>query len=437
MDSERNFYLVREIIRGFKIGCIMGKFVINGGNRLKGEVRAQGAKNTILPLFAAALLTDERVEIDNVPHLADVDNMIKILENLGAKVQRNRDKIIIDASVLSSFEIPNVLAKELRSSIFLLGSVLGRTQFAKVAYPGGCDIGLRPIDIHIKGLRDLKVKIEESAGYIHCDATEMRGGEVNLDYPSVGATENLMLASVIGSAKTVLHNVACEPEIVDLADFLNQSGGKIRGAGSPTIIIDGVKKLHGAKYRAMPDRIVAGTYAIAAAMTGGDVLLKGVNACDMRALLSKLAKTSCNISVNNDNIHIKANSPISVLNISTQPYPGFPTDLQAPMMALQAVSDGICILTENIFENRFRHVGELRKMGADIIINGRTAVIRGVKRLTGAEVYAQDLRGGASLVLAGLNAEGETTVHDIHHIDRGYEAMETVLTELGADVVRI
>lgn len=416
---------------------MMGKFIINGGNRLCGEVEIQGAKNTILPLFAAALLTEEKVEISNVPSLADVNNMIKILENLGAKVTRYGDCAIIDASVMTSFDIPNELAKELRSSIFLLGSVLSRQKYAKVAYPGGCDIGLRPIDIHIKGLRDLNVKIEESAGYIYCDATEMQGGEVHLDYPSVGATENLILAAVLTEGCTTVHNAACEPEIVDLQRFLNKMGAKVTGGGTSTVKITGVERLKGTKYRAMPDRIVAGTYALAAAVTGGEVVLKGAKHGDMRALLSKLAKTSCIITQNSDNIHIKANRrPTSVLRISTQPHPGFPTDLQAPMMTLQTVSEGICVFTENIFENRFRHVGELRKMGADIIINGRTAVIRGVSRLTGAEVYAQDLRGGAALVLAGLNAEGVTIVNDIYHIDRGYESMETTLAKLGADIHR-
>ncbi len=415
----------------------MGKFIINGGNRLFGEVQIQGAKNTILPLFAAAVLTDEEVKINNVPHLADVNNMIKILENLGIAVDRADKSVTIDASSINSYDIPTELAKELRSSIFLLGSVLGRQKYARVAYPGGCDIGLRPIDIHIKGLRDLNVKIEESAGYIYCDATEIQGGEVNLDYPSVGATENLILVSVLGDGVTIIHNAACEPEIVDLQRFLNKMGAKVSGAGTSTVKIVGVEHLNGTEYEAMPDRIAAGTYAIAAAITGGDVVLCGAKQGDMRALLSKLAKTSCIITQNSDNIHIRAiKRPIAVTQISTQPHPGFPTDLQAPMMALQTVSAGTCVLTENIFENRFRHVSELRKMGADVITNGRTAVIKGVPRLTGTQVYAQDLRGGAALVIAGLAAHGTTIVEDVHHIDRGYEDMEKTLSKLGADIRR-
>ena len=319
----------------------MSEFLINGGKSLYGEVEIHGAKNTVLPLFAAAIISAEKVEITNVPLLTDVKNMIKIIQKLGAKAEMVGDKVTIDASRLYSCEIPNKLAKELRSSVFLLGSVLSRKKCAKVAYPGGCDIGLRPIDIHIKGLRDLNVKIEESCGYIYCDATDMQSGDVILDYPSVGATENLMLAAVLTEGTTVLHNAACEPEIVDLQNFLNKMGAKISGAGTSTVRITGVESLKGTTYRAMPDRIVAGTYAIAAAITGGEIILKGAKHGDMRALLSKLAKTSCIITQNSDNIHIKANGrPTAVQRITTQPHPGFPTDLQAPMMALQTVIHG-------------------------------------------------------------------------------------------------
>ena len=415
----------------------MGRLIINGGNRLCGEVNIQGAKNAVLPLFAASLLTKEEVAIHNVPDLIDVDNMIKILRSLGVDVMLVDHFARIDASGMNSYEIPNVLAKELRSSVFLLGSVLAVCKKAKVAYPGGCDIGLRPIDIHIKGLKDLNVKVEESSGYIYCDGSDMRAGEVYFDYPSVGATENLMLASVFCKGCTVLHNAACEPEIVDLQMFLNKMGAKVFGAGTSVIKIYGVKELIGAEYTTMPDRIVAGTYALAAAITGGDVVLRGAVAGDMRSLLSKLTKSSCNIIQKSDNIHIKVDRrPIAVTRITTQPHPGFPTDLQAPMMALQTVSEGISVITENIFENRFRHVGELRKMGADIITNGRTAIVKGVDRLYGATVYAQDLRGGAALVLAGLNAKGTTIIEDVYHIDRGYENIVDVLKKLGADIER-
>lgn len=416
----------------------MGKFIINGGNKLYGEVKIQSAKNAVLPLFAAALLTEEEIIIKNVPELIDVDNMIKIICNIGAVVKKEGQTVSIKAQNITSHNIPNSLAKELRSSIFLLGSVLSRKKHAKVAFPGGCDIGMRPIDIHIKGLRDLNVKIEEKAGYIFCDATKLACGEINLDYPSVGATENVMLTAVLANGKTIIHNAACEPEIVDLQNFLNKMGAKIYGAGSSVIVIDGVKKLHGITYEAMPDRIVAGTYLIATAICGGEVLLKNAKMEDIRSLCAKLSKSSCFIEHFDDNILIKANTrPTSVVSLTTQPYPGFPTDLQAPIMSLQSVSDGICVITENIFENRFRHVSELRKMGADIIINNRTAVIKGVPRLTAAEVNAQDLRGGAALVLAGLNAQGTTIINDIYHIDRGYQSIEKVFTQLGADIIRV
>lgn len=416
----------------------MAKFVINGGNKLYGKVKIQGAKNSVLPLLAASILTEEEVIIDNVPELCDVKNMGNILEALGVGVASEPGRLIINANNLTSCEIHSILAKELRSSIFLLGSVLARQGFAKVAYPGGCDIGLRPIDIHIKGLRELNVEIEETAGFIYCDATKMTNGEVCLDYPSVGATENLMLAATKTSGFTIIRNAACEPEIVDLQNFINRMGGRVRGAGTSVVMVDGGRRLHGVKFKAMPDRIVTGTLAIAAAITGGEIWLEGAETNHNNSLFSKLRKTSCNITQINDIIHIKARPYINAIeNITTQPYPGFPTDLQAPIMALQTVSSGICILVENVFENRFRHVAELKKMGADITINGRTAVIKGIERLNGTEVYAQDLRGGASLVLAGLNASGTTIIEDIKHIDRGYESLDKVLQFLGADIRRI
>ncbi len=416
----------------------MGKFYINGGNALEGDVVIQGAKNSILPLFAGAILTEDEVIIENVPHLSDIENMGKIIKNLGAEINIVNNMAVINAKNLVSNEIPNKLAKELRSSIFLLGSVLARQKYAKVSFPGGCDIGLRPIDIHIKGLRELNIKIVEKAGYIYCDATKKRGGNVILDYPSVGATENVMLASVIGVGTTKIYNPAREPEINDLQNFLNKMGGKITGAGTSVITIEGVSELKGTRYKAMPDRIVAGTYAIATAMAGGQINLIGANHADIFATLAKLSKTSCHIDVKNDIITISSlPDRVAIEQISTQPYPGFPTDMQAQMMALQAVSSGVSVINENIFENRFRHVSELNKMGANIKTHGKTAIVKGVKQLYGANVYAEDLRGGASLVLAGLNAKGITIVNNINHIDRGYESIESVLSKIGADIKRI
>lgn len=416
----------------------MGKFIIEGGKKLVGEIEIQGAKNAALPILAAALMTNEKVKIHNVPKLIDVDNMLKILKNLGVHTEFDGRSVTIEAQEINSYSIGNSLAKELRSSVFLLGAVLSRCKKAVVAYPGGCDIGLRPIDIHIKALRDLGIKIEEKAGYVYCDGSSPEAGEVCLDYPSVGATENVILAAIGIPGVTVVYNAAREPEIVELQNFINSMGGHVRGAGTPKITIEGTEILHGTEYTVMPDRIVAGTYIISVIMTGGDVAIKGIKNGDLSSLISKLSKNSCNIVSNNGIIYVKAKGrPKAVDYISTQPYPGFPTDLQAPFMALQTISKGTCVFTENIFENRFRHVPELRKMGADVIIRDRTAVIKGVSELVGAEVYAQDLRGGAALVLAGLAAHGITVVNDIYHIDRGYENMEKVFNKLGANIIRV
>ncbi len=416
----------------------MGKFIIEGGKKLVGEIEIQGAKNAALPILAAAIMTENTVKIHNVPNLIDVDNMLRILRNLGVNAEQNGKTVTVRADKVNSHSIENNLAKELRSSIFLLGAVLSRKKCAVVAYPGGCDIGLRPIDIHIKALKDLGVKIEEKAGYVYCDGKDAKAGEVCLDYPSVGATENVILAATGLKGTSVIYNAAREPEIVELQNFLNSMGGKVRGAGTPRITVEGTESLNGTEYTVMPDRIVAGTYMIAVIMNGGEVALKGVKGTEINSLISKLSKNSCNIATDNGIIYIKAKGRPKAINyISTQPYPGFPTDLQAPFMALQTISLGTCVLTENIFENRFRHVPELRKMGADIIVKDKTAVIKGVTNLVGAEVYAQDLRGGAALVLAGLTARGITVVNDVYHVDRGYENIEKQLTELGANIIRV
>ncbi len=416
----------------------MGKLVINGGAPLYGTVTVQGAKNAVLPLMAAAILTDEEVVIDNCPALTDVANMEKILNSLGAKTVRRENTLHIFPQVIDNYEIPSSLAKELRSSIFLLGSVLARTKKAKVSYPGGCDIGLRPIDIHLKSLRDLNVKIDEEHGYIYCNAEHIEGGTIQLDYPSVGATENVILASVFTKGKTVIHNVAREPEIVDLQNFINAMGGKVSGAGSSTIKVVGVSKLHGTRYRTMPDRIVAGTVLTAVATCGGEVRLNDVDPTHLSAILTKLSKTGCNFTLGSDMIVVsKKDRPFAVGNIDTQPYPGFPTDMQAQFLALATVSIGTTVITENIFETRFKHVPELIKMQADVTVKGRTAIVRGVPKLVGAEVYAQDLRGGAALVIAGLKAQGTTTVNNVRYIDRGYENIEHLFSSIGGDVKRV
>ena len=415
----------------------MKEYIINGGQPLDGALEIKGAKNSILPLMAASILTDEITVLHNCPNISDVDSMINILEGLGSKIIRSGRDVIIDNSMTDKSEIPASLAKELRSSVFLLGSLLSRHKKAKVAYPGGCDIGLRPIDIHITGLRELGIEIQEQGGYILCNCLNAKSADIVLDLPSVGTTENLMLASVFIKGKTVIRNCAKEPEIVDLQKFLNTMGAKIRGAGSSVIVVEGVDKLHGIDYTPIPDRIVAGTYLIAAAMCGGNVELSGVNPEHISSLISKLSKTTCKVHIKNDRILIRSKGRQKSLEcIETMYYPGFPTDLQSQIMAMQTVSRGTSVIVENIFETRFKTASQLKKLGADITIKGRVAVIRGVKELIGAEVAASDLRGGASLVLAGLVAKGTSIVKDIHYIDRGYEDLSVELQKLGANVRR-
>ncbi len=415
----------------------MKEYIINGGQPLDGALEIKGAKNSILPLMAASILTDEITVLHNCPNISDVDSMINILEGLGSKIIRSGRDVIIDNSMTDKSEIPASLAKELRSSVFLLGSLLSRHKKAKVAYPGGCDIGLRPIDIHITGLRELGIEIQEQGGYILCNCLNAKSADIVLDLPSVGATENLMLASVFIKGKTVIRNCAKEPEIVDLQKFLNTMGAKIRGAGSSVIVVEGVDKLHGIEYTPIPDRIVAGTYLIAAAMCGGNVELSGVIPEHISSLISKLSKTTCKVHIKNDRILIRSKGRQKSLEcIETMYYPGFPTDLQSQIMAMQTVSRGTSVIVENIFETRFKTASQLKKLGADITIKGRVAVIRGVKELIGAEVAASDLRGGASLVLAGLVAKGTSIVKDIHYIDRGYEDLSVELQKLGANVRR-
>lgn len=416
----------------------MEKYVINGGNRLFGSVRIQTAKNSVLPILAATVLTDGKVKILNVPPISDVRNMVKILTCLGCTAVYEGDDIIIDSSSADCCEIPSALAHELRSSVFLLGSVISRFRSAKIAYPGGCDIGLRPVDLHLTGLKRLGVNITEKNGYILCDCDKLRGNEIMLDCPSVGATENIMLAAVKAEGTTVIKNAAREPEIEDLQNFLNRIGARVSGAGSGTVRIEGVKSLTGCEYQPIPDRIEAGTFLIAAAMCGGEVTAEGVHSENISSLVHKLRENGCKIAINNDKIVLENNRRLSsVKSIETQPYPGFPTDLQAQYTALCGICGGHSIITENLFETRFKYVPELRKMGADITVIGRNAFVRGTEKLKGASVLAYDLRGGAALVLAGLVAEGRSEVVDISHIDRGYGSFEYKLRKLGADIVRV
>ncbi|NNG66061.1 UDP-N-acetylglucosamine 1-carboxyvinyltransferase [Caldanaerobacter subterraneus] len=416
----------------------MGKFKINGGKRLYGEVEVHGAKNSILPILAATILNEGVSVIHNCPRLKDVDSMIEILEHIGCKIDFNGRDIVVDARDVKDSEIPDNLMRTMRSSIFLMGALIARNKKAFISFPGGCDIGHRPIDLHLKGLKKLGVEIEESYGYIRCKGVRVRGNEIHLDLPSVGATENIMLAATLADGITVIRNAAKEPEIEDLQNFLNSMGARITGAGTNTIVIEGVKKLHDTEYTIIPDRIVAGTYLCAAAMTRGELTIVKALKEHLEPLISKLKETGCELKTGNDYIKITCNKrPKAVDMIVTLPYPGFPTDLQPQIVSVLSIAEGTSIVTETIFDNRFKYTEELVRMGADIKVEGRVAVIRGVDKITGAKVLAKDLRGGVALVIAGLGAEGTTVVEGAEHIDRGYESLEKALKSVGADIVRI
>ncbi len=416
----------------------MDKLLVKGNKRINGRIRNQTSKNAVLAMLAASILTDKEVVIRKCPKITDVDNMAKILVELGCKVKWEDDSLVIDCSSAHNHEIPHSLAKELRSSIFMLGPILGRFHKAKVAYPGGCDIGIRPIDLHIKGFKALNIDIDESGDTISCDGKDIRGNIIHLDFPSIGATENIMMAAVLAEGTTVIKNAAKEPEIVDLQNFINAMGGRIRGAGSSTIEIEGVKELGSVEYTPIPDRIVAGTYLIAAAITGGSIEVENCHPEHIYSLITKLRESTCKVEYFNDKIYLTAPKTLqSIHKIETMPFPGFPTDLQAQILALMTVANGTTLIVENIFETRYKHVAELLKMGAKITVKDRMAIVRGVSKLHGANVYAHDLRGGAALVIAGLAADGLTQINDVHHIERGYEDLAGTLQSVGADIKRI
>ncbi|MBE5803365.1 MAG: UDP-N-acetylglucosamine 1-carboxyvinyltransferase [Clostridiales bacterium] len=416
----------------------MEAFLVEGGARLEGTLRVDGAKNAVLPILAAAILTEDAVTLEDVPRITDAMHMAEILTILGCRVEQQGKSMMVRSGGLHGWEMPDRLSKQIRSSIFLLGPILARFRKATVTYPGGCEIGLRPIDLHLRGLRSLGVKVSESGGMIYCDGAHMRSGDVYFDYPSVGATENVMMAAALLDGVTAIHNAAREPEIVDLQNFINAMGGDVRGAGSQMIEIRGVKQLRGVRYTPMADRIVAGTLLAAAAITGGEVELTNAPAGDMVAVLSKLREMGCCIHEEPERLHIRAPERLGAFaQLQTQPHPGFPTDMQVQMMALLSVAQGTGVILENVFENRFTHAGDLNRMGARILCSGRTAVVQGVEQLYGARVTARDLRGGAALVLAGLRAQGLTQVDQAHLVDRGYDHLETQLAFLGAKIRRI
>lgn len=416
----------------------MDAFLIEGGHRLQGSLRVDAAKNAVLPILAASILTEDPVTLEDVPDISDAAHMAEILHLLGCTVTRCERRITVDPSNLSSWEMPDHLSKLIRSSIFLLGPILARFRRATVTYPGGCEIGLRPIDLHLSGLRSLGVTVHDEGGMIHCDGAHMHPADVYFDYPSVGATENVMMAAALLPGTTVIHNAAREPEIVDLERFINAMGGCIRGAGSHAIEIRGVRRLHGACWTPMPDRIVAGTLLAASAITGGEVELTNAPAADMMAVTAKLREMGCDIREESDRLHLSAPARLRAFaRLQTQPHPGFPTDMQVQMLALLCVAEGTGVIVENVFENRFTHAGDLNRMGAHILCSDRTAVVQGVRQLRGARVEARDLRGGAALVLAGLCAQGTTQVDRAELVDRGYDHLERQLQQLGAHITRI
>ena len=416
----------------------MEGFLVRGGERIQGEMRVGTAKNAVLPMMAASILADTPSSLLRCPHIEDVESMRGILKCLGCDSRWDGDALTIESDRLRSGEMPEKLSKRVRSSIFLLGPVLGRLRRAAVVYPGGCEIGLRPIDLHLSGLRRMGVEISEKGGVLHCDGSRMHAADVHLDYPSVGATENVMMAAVLTPGRTTVTNAAREPEIESLQDYINAMGGSVRGAGTPTVVIDGVEKLHGAASEPMFDRIAAGTYLCAAAITGGEITLRGVAPRHMTAVLQKLREMGCGIREGADTLSLRAPRRLKAFDtLQTQPHPGFPTDMQSQMMALAAVAEGSSVIVENVFENRFALAGDLNRMGANIRIAGRAALIQGVERLNGVHAAARDLRGGAALVLAALAAEGETLISDVRLIDRGYERMENALSGLGASIRRV
>jgi UDP-N-acetylglucosamine 1-carboxyvinyltransferase len=416
----------------------MESIIVRGGRPLFGEVRVEGAKNSALKLMAAALLAPGVSRITNVPQIADVDVMTEVLTRLGAHVVRTDHALEIDASKLDSFEAPYDLVAQMRASISVLGPLIARFGQARVAQPGGCNIGSRKIDMHIRGLAELGVDVQTGHGYIEATAPAegLKAANVVLDFPSVGATENLLTTAAVAHGTTTIANAAREPEIIDLCNFLNGMGAKITGAGTPTISVEGVRELRPVEHRVVGDRIEAGTFVVAGALAGGDVTVLGFDPEHLGLVLTKLEQAGCQIERLPEGVTVRRTGHVRAVDVQTLPFPGFPTDMQAQFMALMAVAEGSSIITENVFENRFMFADEIGRMGADIRIEGHHALVTGVGQLSGAPVKSPDLRGGAALVLAGLVADGETSVRDIYHIDRGYERFVEKLGVLGADIER-
>lgn len=419
----------------------MEKLIIHGGHELHGRVKISGAKNAVLPIIAATLLAqDKPCVLDEVPYLNDVCTIAEVLRQLGAKVDFNRQQhtLFVDSTVLKTVDAPYDLVRKMRASFVIMGPLLARYGKAKISMPGGCAIGTRPIDLHLKGFEALGAEIDIGHGFISATAPNgLKGTSIYLDFPSVGATENIIMAACMAEGQTILENAAQEPEIIDLANFLNIMGAKIRGAGTNVIKITGVPKLIGHNYTIIPDRIEAGTYMVAVAMTGGDIYIENAISEHLKPVIAKLNEAGVKIEEDIDGIRVSCNKRPKAIDIKTLPYPGFPTDMQAQFMAMLTIADGTGLVTETVFENRFMHVDELKRMGACIKADGRTSIVEGVPSLNGCQVKATDLRAGAAMVLAGLVANGETEVSYIHHIDRGYDNLVEKLCGLGADICRV
>ena len=415
----------------------MDKLLIEGGTALRGEVAISGAKNAALPLLCAALLTPEPLTLTNVPDLNDIGTMLKLLVQMGVKVAREGSSVTLEASVIDNPVAAYEMVKTMRASILVLGPLVARVGEARVSLPGGCAIGARPVDLHIKGLQAMGAEINVEHGYVHAKVSKLKGAKLFTDIVTVTGTENLMMAACLAEGDTVIENAAREPEVVDLANCLVAMGAQISGAGTDVIRIRGVERLHGTTHRIMPDRIETGTYLCAAAATGGDIRLTGTSASYLDVVVDKLMDAGCEIESSRDAIRLKAPPRLTAVSLRTAPYPAFPTDMQAQFMAINTIADGTAVIRETIFENRFMHAVELIRLGADIKIDGNTAVVRGSDRLQGATVMATDLRASASLVVAGLVAQGETLIDRIYHLDRGYEHLDQKLTALGARVRRV
>lgn len=416
----------------------MEQYVIKGGNPLYGEVEIGGAKNAALAILAAAIMTDETVTIDNLPNVRDINVLLQAIEEIGAHVERvDIHKVKINGSFIRGVNVDNEFIRRIRASYYLIGALLGKYKHAEVALPGGCDIGSRPIDLHMKGFRSMGADIDIAHGLVIARAKELKGTHIYMDKVSVGATINIMMAAAMADGKTVIENAAKEPHVVDVANFLNSMGANIRGAGTDVIRIVGVEKLHATEYSVIPDQIEAGTFMFAVAAAGGNVLVKDVIPKHLEATTAKLLEVGCQVEEFDDSVRVISDGHLKHTQVTTLPYPGFPTDMQPQMAVLLGIAEGTSTVTESIFENRFKYVDELTRMGADIKVESNIAIINGVKRYTGARVNAPDLRAGAALVIAGLAAEGITVVDDIYYVQRGYEALEEKLTKIGAKIARV